>query len=274
MMHFAYPLSWWLATLLAGAVAAAALAEYRRPLRPLTRLQRGVLVALRVLVLAALVLFLFRPIIVLPPSGSRDAVVPILIDVSRSMRLGDADGQSRLSRTAALVKNDLLPKLSSHFAVEIFSVGDGLAPSTVDALSADARRTDLAGALAAARERYRGQRIAGIVVVSDGGDTGPGGSANMASGSSRTSRVRLKADATRSDSAGDVPVFTVGVGSPEGPHDREVLGIVAGDPRLDEATVDLHVTAVSNGFGRTPFSLRLLANGQPVDTRRIVPQAV
>jgi uncharacterized membrane protein len=259
--------------LLAGAIAAAALSEYRRPLRPLTRLQRGLLVALRALVLASLVLFLFRPIIVLPPSGSRDAVVPILIDVSRSMRLGDADGQSRLSRTAALVKNDLLPKLSSHFAVEIFGVGDGLAPSTVDALSADARRTDLTGALAAARERYHGQRIVGIVVISDGGDTGSGGAGYMAAGSSRASPVRLTADGTRSHSAGDVPVFTNGVGSAEGPHDREVLGIVAGDPRLDEATVDLHVTAVSNGFGRTPFSLRLLANGQPVDTRRIVPQA-
>src|SRR5512144_2554438 len=123
MMHFAYPLSWWLAVLLAGAIGAAAYAEYRRPLSPLTRTQRGALVALRALVLAALVLFLFRPIVVLPPSGSRDAVVPVLIDVSRSMRLGDADGQSRLSRAAAVVKNDLLPKLSSHFSVEIFSVG-------------------------------------------------------------------------------------------------------------------------------------------------------
>lgn len=274
MMHFAYPLPWWLASLLAAAIAAAAFVEYRRPLTPLTRARRGALVALRVLVLAALVLFLFRPIIVLPPSGSRDAVVPILIDASRSMRLGDADGQSRLSRAAALVKNDLLPKLSPHFTVEIFSVGDGLAPSTVDALSADARRTDLAGALAAARERYRGQRLAGIVLVSDGGDTGSGGgSGHVVSGSRRTSQVGLKAARRSDSSAADMPVFAIGIGSPEGPHDREVLGIVAGDPRLDEATVDLHVTAVSNGFGRTPFSLRLLANGQPVDTRRIVPQA-
>jgi uncharacterized membrane protein len=265
MMHFAYPLSWWLAVLLAGAVGAAAYAEYRRPLSPLTRTQRGALVALRALVLAALVLFLFRPIVVLPPSGSRDAVVPVLIDVSRSMRLGDADGQSRLSRAAAVVKNDLLPKLSSHFSVEIFSVGDALAPSNLDALSADARRTDLTGALDTARERFRGQRIAGIVVVSDGGDTGSGGSSRPG-GSSR-------AGAAGPSSAGEAPVFAIGVGSPDGPHDREVLGIVAGDPRLDESTVDLHVTAVSNGFGRTPFSLRLLANGHPIETRRIVPQA-
>jgi hypothetical protein len=261
-MHFAYPLSWPLGLVLVAAIAAAAYLEYRRPINPLTRTQRGVLVGLRALVLTALVLFLFRPIVVLPPVGSRDAIVPILVDVSRSMRLGDADGQTRLSRATALVKNDLLPKLESHFAIETYSVGDGLTPASIDALSADARRTDLSGALAAVRERYRGQRIAGVVVISDGGDTGSGGP-GRSSGSSGPGR---------SEGNGP-PVFAIGVGSPDGPHDREVLGIVAGDPRLDDATVDLHVTTMSAGFGRTPFSLRLLANGQVLDTRRIVPQA-
>ncbi len=37
--------------------------------------------------------------------------------------------------------------------------------------------------------------------------------------------------------------------------------------------MDLHVTAVSTGFGRTPFELRVLANGQVIDTRRVVPPA-
>src|SRR5206468_5447144 len=73
--------------------------------------------------------------------------------------------------------------------------------------------------------------------------------------------------------SGGPPVFAIGVGSPEGTRDREVLGVVAGDPRLDQASVDLHVTAISSGFGRTPFTLRVLANGQPVETRRLVPQA-
>ena len=68
-MHFAYPLPWWLAVLLAAAVGAMAFLEYRRPLAPLTSVQRGVLVGLRTLALAALVLFMFRPIVLLPPAG-------------------------------------------------------------------------------------------------------------------------------------------------------------------------------------------------------------
>jgi uncharacterized membrane protein len=263
-MHFAYPLPWWLAVLLAAAVGAVAYVEYRRPLSPLTAAQRGLLVALRVSALAAIVLFVFRPIAVLPPAGSRDAIVPILVDVSRSMRLADADGQIRLARANGLLKNELGLPLTSHFKTEIYGVGEGLGPATVDSLTANARRTDLTGALASVRERYRGQRVAGIVLISDGADTGAGQDDRAGTG--------REAGRAGRDAAGP-PVFTVGIGSPDGPKDREVLGITAGDPRLDHATVDLHVTAVSSGFGRAPFSLRVLANGQLLETRRLVPAA-
>ena len=222
-------------------------------------MQRGVLVGLRVLTLAALVLFLFRPIVIRPPAGSREAIVPVLVDVSRSMRLADADGQTRVARANMLLKNELGLALSSHFTTEIFSVGERLAPAKIGDLAADARRSDLTGALAAVRERFRGQRVAGIVVLSDGGDTGRAGGSGGAGGAG--------------GDAGGPPVFAVGIGSPDGPRDREVLGITTSDPRLDHSSVDLHVTAVSTGFGRTPFALRVLGNGQVLDARRVVPPA-
>jgi uncharacterized membrane protein len=266
-MHFAHPLPWWLAALLAAAIAAVAYGEYRRPLTPLTRHQCGLLVALRVLALVILVLCLFRPIAILPPVGSRDAIVPILVDASRSMRLGDADGQTRVARANALLKNELGEALSSHFRTELYAVGEGLTPAKVDALTADFRRTDLSGALTAVRERYRGQRVAGIIVLSDGGDTGTGESRGSGG------LVGSGSEGLRGGEAGGPPVFAVGIGSPDGPKDREVLGISTGDPRLDHASVDLHVTAMSSGFGRTPFTLRVLGNGQLLETRRMVPAA-
>src|SRR5262249_31223532 len=156
-MHLTYSLPWWLAILLAGAIAAAAFVEYRRPLAPLTTRQRATLVALRALALTALVLFLFRPVAMLPPSGSRDAVVPILIDTSRSMRIHDADGQSRLSRAEAVLNSQLLPAIQGRFVAESFTIGEALTPvgeGTIDHLGADGRRTDISGALDAIRDRY------------------------------------------------------------------------------------------------------------------------
>lgn len=267
-MHFVYPLPWWLAILLATGVALLAFLEYRRPLAPLPGRQRGVLIVLRWLTLVALVAFLFRPLVSLPPSGAREAIVPVLVDVSRSMRLNDADGQPRIARARALLKTKLLPALSPHFVVEILGVGEGIAPAkpgspgrsghaespgNVDAFSADASRSNLSAALNAVRERYRGQPVAGIVLLSDGGDT--------------------EAADARPAPAGGPPVFTVGIGSPERPRDREIVGVTAGDQRIDRASVDLDVTALSSGFGRAPFQLRLLANGNLIDTRRVVPPA-
>src|SRR5262249_57140477 len=71
----------------------------------------------------------------------------------------------------------------------------------------------------------------------------------------------------------DPPVFAIGIGSVEKIHDREVTGVVAGEQRLDQASIDIRVSAVSSGFGRAPFQLRMMANGGPVGSRRVVPQA-
>jgi uncharacterized membrane protein len=205
--------------------------------------------ALRGLTLALIVLFLCRPIAVVPPSGGRDMIVPVLVDTSRSMSVVDVDGQPRLARAMALLRDDVLPALSPAYIPEVYSIGESLESAPLARFVANGRRSDLQGALAAVRERYRGRPVPGIVLISDGGDTGhqaPEGSDGP-------------------------PVFAIGVGSSDGFPDREVLGITAGDPRLDLASVDLRVSAVSRGFGLKPFQLRVLGNGRLLDTRRVTP---
>jgi hypothetical protein len=246
-MHFANAPSWWLALLVAAAVAGATVLSYARPLVALSPGRRLTLASLRMLALSAVALFLARPILLTPPPPGASAAVPIVVDVSRSMRVADADGQARMARAAALVARELVPALKDRFTPDIYTAGDALTPAPPDRFSADARHSDLAGALHAVRERYRGRPVSGIVIVSDGGDT--------------TGELTGAEDGP--------PVFAVGVGSPDGIKDREVLGITAGDPRLDQASVDLHVSASSAHYGRAPFELRVLANGRLVESRRV-----
>ena len=255
-MHFAYVPPWWSLLLIALAVAAGAFLEYRRPLAPLSAVQRATLVALRILTLTAIILFILRPVVLLPPAGVRDAVVPVLVDISRSMRVADADGQTRIARATALLRFDLLPALSRQYRTELLTVGDSLEPGAIDSLGARASQSDLSGALARVRERFRGQRVAGVLLVSDGADTG-----------SRTAGDRTV------ESAGPWPVFAIGVGAADGLRDREVLGIAAGDQQLDHASVDLQVSVISSGFGRAPFHVRLMADGRLLESRRVVPSA-
>ncbi|MGC4082884.1 MAG: glutamine amidotransferase [Vicinamibacterales bacterium] len=210
------------------------------------------LIGLRAAALIAVLLFACRPVLLRPPLNAGDTIVPILVDSSRSMRIADADGgSSRIEEARRLLASTVLPAIERIGKPEIFRVGEGVDEAAADALTADARRTDLTSAVTAVRERFRGRRVAGILLLSDGGDTSQ-------------SRTALRAGA---------PVFAIGVGSSAGVPDREVVGVTAGDPRLDQALVDLHVTTVTHGLGRDAYTVRLLANGQLADSRRVTPVA-
>ena len=249
-MHFAPPFPLWVAIGLAGVLASLAFVVYRRPLAPLTLAQRWTLIALRAAVFLLLLVFLLRPIVMRPPAQTGDAVVPIVIDASRSMAIKDAGARSRLEAAVAAASR-LVPALRGHFSPEVVRAGDSVAPADLDSLTPDGNRSDLRGTIAAVLDRYRGHRVAGIVLMSDGGDTGHDG--------------RLPDPS--------VPVFTLGVGSASGAPDREVTAVTAGDPKLDQASVDLHVTATSRGYGRKPFAIKLSAGDHVIDSRQVAPEA-
>jgi uncharacterized membrane protein len=243
-----------IALIVVAAIGAATLLFYRGRSRVLSRRRWLTLVALRTTALAAVFALLLRPIASVPPSSSKDAVVPVLVDVSRSMRIADADGQPRIARARAIAQFDVIPALAGKYRVPIIAVGDSVAEMPAVSLDAHALKSDLTGAIEQVSDRYRGQRLAGIVLLSDGADTGQPQTARRSGGSS-------------------IPVFAIGVGSASGMRDREVLNIAAGEQRLADASVDVRVSASSVGFGRAPYELRLVANGAVVETRRLVPAA-
>ncbi len=250
-MQFAYPIPSWAWILLISAVCGLAYATYAHLVVPITQVQRAVLTTLRGVTLMLLALFLLRPTMPLPPSASSNAVVPILVDVSRSMRIKDADGGTREERAAALL-SDLRARLSPQFPVEVYTFGETLAQADDRPLTAQARRSDLSGALNELRSRLGGRSTAGIIVISDGGDTG-------------------SQDVASNVDPGAPPVFTIGLGSPVVQRDREITGVAIGDAPLGDSVVDLSVTAVGHGLGAAPLELRVSTDGRLAETRRVTP---
>jgi uncharacterized membrane protein len=257
-MRFAIALPWWAIGLLAVAAVAIAWNTYAYLLVPVTRRQRFTLIALRALTLLFLLACLLRPVRVMPPDVESDAVVPVLLDVSRSMRLPDAGGRPRIDAARELVTQKIAAALQGRFVFELWTFGDALAKAQPEAIAAEARSSDLSGALRAARQRYRERRVAGIVVVSDGGDTGA-------------------QEASESVDDGGTPVYTFGIGSPRVTPDLEVLDVAAGEAALTDSSVDLTVSAVSRASDRRAatrsYQLRVLENGRPVDIRSVTPAA-
>lgn len=251
-MTFGNPVAWWVVSLLVTATVAAAWFAYAGAAVPLSSRQRWGLRTIRAVTLLLLILFFLRPIVFDHREGARNAVVPILIDRSRSMGLADVDDVTRLARAKELVEQRLLPTVGGEFQVEVLSFGETLEAARLPALEATARRSDLMGALDALGERYAGRSIAGIIILSDGGDTGRGRTGGAPPG---------------------VPVFPIGVGSRRVARDREVLSVTAGEAALAESVVDLSVSIVSHGFGRQPMTLTVRENGQPVHVRSVTPDA-
>lgn len=243
-MRFAVALPWWGYTLVFAGAIGLAVFTYAAARVP-TRARAGLMV-LRALTLLLLVAAVLRPVRVLPASAARNRVVPILVDVSRSMRVADAAGPARMQR-ARSAAGELVVALERSFRTEVWAFGDGVARAELDDMQASAGRSDLTGALRAVTDHYRGRTLGGIVVVSDGGDT-----------SSRDASAAVT-----------VPVFAVGVGEPRMTRDREVVAMSAGEPRLADSTVDVQVSALSTGFGAQALELTLTANGRPVDVRRL-----
>ena len=244
---------WALVPAVAAAVALAWFTYRRFASSPV---RRYTLIGLRLCTILVLMAFLMRPVARGVETDTRSVVVPVLVDTSRSMSIEDAGsrGLRRLDHARGIVEREILPLLADGFHVEVLGFGEEVRPSEPSALTATARRSDLAGALNAVRERYRGRPVAGIVLLSDGGDT-----SSAAEGA--VERERL------------APVYPIGVGSRTSGRDREVLSVTAADAVLEGSRVDLAVSAVSHGHGRTPLELRLLENGRVIDVRRATPAA-
>lgn len=259
-MRFAVLLPWWgYLAVFSTAIILGWLAYARTPVK-LTAGSRFGLSALRAITLVTLIAILLRPVVMVPPAAANNSLLPVLIDVSRSMRLKDpsttlgaGDDASRLERAQALVR-ELQADLGKEYRIELLTFGETLAAvPDVDHLAATARRSDLSGAMADLAERHRNDRLAGVIVLSDGGDTSP--------------------QEARAAHVIGAPVMTVGIGNAALPRDREVVNLTAGEPLLPGASIDVSVSATSNGFGKEPVELRISANGRPLEVRRVTPSA-
>src|SRR3954468_19814190 len=132
-LSFTNALPWWGVLLVTAAIAATAWRAYAQGVVP--RPRRDVLIALRLVTLAALVLFLMRPIRT-SDSGRSDVFVPVLVDASRSMSIEDADGQRRIDRARDLVTREILPALGNQFHPDIHRNSNRLHDTSVENLSA------------------------------------------------------------------------------------------------------------------------------------------
>jgi uncharacterized membrane protein len=221
---------------IAGLIAASAVATYTIARGKSTVTDRGVMAGLRVALLATLVFCLMQPALTLSTVVPQQNFVGVLLDDSRSMQLEDDDGTVRssfFSDAFTPEESPLLQALSERFALRFFRFSD--VARRIDGLGEmtyDGTHTNLANALDAARSELSGVPLSGLVMVTDGADTGE----------------RPLTEAIVPLQAAGVPVFTVGLGDDSLEPDIELGRVELPRRVLQGSTLMVDVVVTQHGF--------------------------
>jgi uncharacterized membrane protein len=245
--------------------------------RALTPPRRRVLAGLRMLLLALILVLLLRPVLALDLEERIRRSVLLLVDDSKSMNIRDqrideadqkraeigigaihdmaqpldparASEASRISRAElakAVLQNPglhLLDDLKREFKVETFLFGGKVAPADEPGWLLDyhpaSDTTAIGDAVRDALERKRGQPLAGIVLITDGGNNTGSPPAEAAAEAGREG----------------VPIYPYGVGI-TAPRDIIVSHLSA--PEIAFASDEISVTVQVRGQGLSGLTGRL-----------------
>jgi uncharacterized membrane protein len=229
-----------------------------RSIRGHTRLvDRAALTVLRLGTLAVILFCLFRPVLILRAAVPQQNFLGVLFDDSRSMRVGDQDGQPRSAfvNSAFGTESSVLKALSDRYALRYFRFS-----SSTDRVGA-ARELTFSGtqsrigdALQRAREEFAGLPLAGLVVVSDGADT--------SEAAIDESLLALR--------AGQVPVFTVGVGRETLGRDIQISRVSTPRSVLKGSNLEVDVIVTQSGFSGNTVPLNVEDSGRILSTQQVV----
>ncbi len=228
------------AAALVGAIMVAAVITYQSVRGKGRMRDRIVLTALRMAALALVLFCLFRPTLIVRAAVPQQNVVAVLLDDSRSMQIPDWGDQARgafLTEQFGTPDSPLMSALSDRFLVRVFrfsSTAERL--ESAGDLSFSGSQTRLGAALDGAREELAGLPVSGMVLVSDGADT--------SDASLTDALLGLKAE--------QLPVYTVGVGSPRLPRDIQIDRVSTPRAVLKDASLLVDVVVTQTGYaGRT-----------------------
>jgi len=239
--------------ILAGAIFTFRSVRSTGPLR-----HRIVLVVLRAAVLALLLFCLFRPTLVIRAAVPQQNVVAVLLDDSLSMQIPDFQDQPRgafVQQQFGSPDQPLIDALSERFLVRVFRFSSSPARvASADGLAFDGSRTQIGAALNGAREELTGLPVAGMVLVSDGADTGDD--------SLEETLLALRAEA--------IPVFSVGVGETALERDIQIDRVTTPRKVLQNATLLVDLVITETGYGGREVTVDVEDGGRIVGTQQVV----
>jgi uncharacterized membrane protein len=220
----------WVAAIFLTISAAIIIFFYYRTDKPLSRLFRWVLIALRVFAILLILFCLLEPSIIAREETTKKANLLILLDDSQSMSLTDAKTKSpRIEIVKEAISKPFLKSLSDRFDTHLYQFSSE--PTSVDEISLKGQGTltDISKAISKPADEWKGQPIAGIVLVSDG-------ESNSGEDSVKTAQKT------------GIPIYTIGVGQKEISRDIQISRVEVNPIAYVDHILPIKVSVNSNGY--------------------------
>ena len=207
-----------------------------------SRLLRVILGIARASLLGFILFLLNRPILTLEQTRTEPSVLAIMVDDSSSMRVPDVgdknNPQSRLSQVQALLDDrnaELLGALSKKHNIRLYRFdrdASPLAQAGVADLKPEGESTQVLPSILTVLRDLQGQRVAGVVLLTDGRDTP---AHNIADGLDALKNYGAK-------------VYPIAMGSDQQPKNIEVQNIQLDDVAFRGDVVNVKAMVRASGY--------------------------
>ena len=256
----------WIIGLLVLGVAVISLSLYDLKSMPARR--RFTLVGLRAGVYALAVLMLLEPALDLKNISRVKNQVVVLVDGSKSMGLRtEDDSETRYDRAVDALGefSTIIEERKDEHEFSFFRVGGELEQSSLPGVKSAAPvlpASDISSALGQLEQRFAGQELGGVVVISDGIDSGSIGRA--------TKRGEELDVASKALIEGlDAPVNTVSVAKAQGLKDVAIAKVLRDDFAFVHNKVSVEVELQVIGMDEMTFPVSLFRDGELLQTRQV-----
>lgn len=222
---------------------------YRKTTITISNVLKGTLIAVKFVAIAVLIFILLEPVISVSKVTPRKSSLLLLVDDSKSMSIKDVQNQTRRTSVAQLLGDaqnpGVMAQLSENFKLQLYKFSSDVSPiADSEQLQADGDVTDLSASLSRAAEIAELGAVSGVVLLSDGVDTGEDDPLQTAG--------ILKSQ--------ELPVFTVGVGS-DNAKDVELSKVTANHSVIENSVVELSALIKKRNYPKREVELELREQG-------------
>jgi len=214
--------------------------------------KRGLFFILRLSVYFVLIFLLLEPVRTIGEKPTEEPTVTFLIDTSGSM--GVKDPISRFSLVKEFLQGSLVEGLKKKYKILFFSFASNFKRSEegdIFQMTPQGESTDIGQALENLEEEVRGQRLAGIFLLTDGAH-------NVGED------PRLVAERVA------VPIFSIGVGNPKKFKDLQISEVGISDFVFKNTATDIRVKIRAYGFEGKEIPVMLQKDSEILQTKKVI----